>query len=33
VLSLPSFEDHEVEVSESTMKQILEHWIDIRNEE
>jgi|TARA_B110000503_G_C7042360_1_gene368740 FeS assembly protein IscX len=33
VLSLPNFEDHEVEVQESTMKQILEHWIDIRNEE
>jgi FeS assembly protein IscX len=33
VLSLPNFEDHEIEVKESTMKQILEHWIDIRNEE
>jgi FeS assembly protein IscX len=33
VLSLLNFEDHEIEVKESTMKQILEHWIDIRNEE
>jgi len=32
VLSLPDFEDHEVEVSNSTLKQILEYWLDIRNE-
>ncbi|GAB4164156.1 MAG: hypothetical protein Tsb006_3680 [Rickettsiaceae bacterium] len=32
VLSLPDFEDHEVEVETSTLKQILEYWIDIRNE-
>ncbi|MDA9163723.1 Fe-S cluster assembly protein IscX [Rickettsiaceae bacterium] len=32
VLSLPDFEGHEVEVSNSTLKQILEYWLDIRNE-
>jgi len=32
VLSLPTFEDHEVEVEEAVLKQIIEHWIDIRNE-
>lgn len=32
VLSLSSFDDHEVEVEDSTLKQILEHWIDIRSE-
>ncbi|MFK7973419.1 MAG: Fe-S cluster assembly protein IscX [Rickettsiaceae bacterium] len=31
VLSLQNFEDHEVEVEESTLKQILESWIDRRN--
>lgn len=33
VLSLPKFDDHEVEVENSTLKQILEHWIDLRNEQ
>jgi len=33
VLSLSNFEDHEIEVEESTIKQILEHWIDIRSQE
>ncbi len=33
VLSLPGFEDHEVEVEESILKQIIEHWVDIRNEQ
>ena len=33
VLSLPTFEDHEVEVEEAVLKQIIEHWIDIRNEQ
>jgi FeS assembly protein IscX len=32
VLSLSSFEDHEVEVEDSVLKQIIEHWLDIRNE-
>jgi FeS assembly protein IscX len=32
VLSLSTFEDHEVEVEEAVLKQIIEHWIDIRNE-
>lgn len=32
VLSLPNFDDHEVEVENSTLKQILEQWLDIRNE-
>jgi FeS assembly protein IscX len=32
VLSLPNFDDHEVEVENSTLKQILEQWMDIRNE-
>lgn len=31
VLSLSNFEDHEVEVSDSTLKQIIEHWVDLRN--
>ncbi len=30
VLSLPNFEDHEVEVSDTIMKQILEHWLEVR---
>lgn len=33
VLSLPNFDDHEVEVENSTLKQILEQWVDIRNEQ
>ena len=33
VLSLPTFEDHEVEVKETTLKKIIEYWIDIRNEQ
>ena len=32
VLSLSTFEDHEVEVKETTLKKIIEYWIDIRNE-
>jgi len=32
VLSLPNFDEHEIEVSDSNLKQILEHWIDIRGE-
>jgi FeS assembly protein IscX len=32
VLSLPNFDDHEVEVENATLKQILEQWIEIRNE-
>jgi len=32
VLSLSTFEDYEVEVEEAVLKQIIEHWIDIRNE-
>lgn len=32
VLSLSKFDDHEVEVESSTLKQILEQWVDIRNE-
>lgn len=32
VLSLPDFEDHEIEVSDLTLKQILESWISFRNE-
>ena len=32
-LSLPTFEDHEVEVKETTLKKIIEYWIDIRNEQ
>lgn len=32
VLSLPEFEDHEIEVEESRLKQIVEHWIELRNE-
>ncbi|PCJ25782.1 MAG: Fe-S assembly protein IscX [Rickettsiales bacterium] len=31
VLSLAGFDDHEVEVSDITLKQTLECWIDIRN--
>ena len=33
VLSLPTFEDHEVEVKETTLKKISEYGIDIRNEQ
>ena len=33
VLSLSTFEDHEVEVKETTLKKIIEYWIDIRNEQ
>ena len=32
VLSLPEFEDHEIEVEESRLKQIAEYWIELRNE-
>lgn len=32
VLSLDDFEDHEVEVSEVRLKQIMEHWLELRNE-
>jgi len=32
VLSLPDFDDHEVEVENSTLKQILEQWIEVRSE-
>ena len=31
VLSLSNFEDREVEVEESTLKRILEYWLDIRS--
>lgn len=30
VLSLPDFEDHEVEVDSQRLKQIMEHWLEIR---
>lgn len=33
VLSLPEFEDQEVEVSDDNLKQILESWIELRTEE
>ena len=33
VLSLQKFDDHEVEVSDDTLKQILEYWVDARNED
>ena len=32
VLSLQEFDDHEVDVDDSTLKHILESWMDIRNE-
>ncbi len=32
VLSIPEFEDSEVEVEEDHLKVILEAWIDFRNE-
>ena len=32
VLSLHEFDDHEVDVNNSTLKQILESWIDLRSE-
>jgi FeS assembly protein IscX len=32
ILSLKDFEDQEVEVDENVLKQIMEYWIDIRNE-
>ena len=32
VLSLSDFEDHELEVSNSNLRQILESWINVRNE-
>jgi FeS assembly protein IscX len=32
VLSLPDFEDHEIEVSDNNLKQIMENWIDVRDE-
>lgn len=28
VLCLPNFDEHKIEVSDSNLKQILEHWID-----
>jgi FeS assembly protein IscX len=31
VLSIPEFEDREVEVEDFTLKLILEHWMDIRS--
>lgn len=30
VLSLSNFEDHEVEVDDDILNQILEHWLDLR---
>jgi len=30
VLSLHNFEDHEIEVSDSTLKKIAEAWIEVR---
>lgn len=30
VLSLPDFEDHEVEVEDVILKQIIEAWIELR---
>ena len=32
VLSLPEFEDHEIEVEESRLKQIAERWVELRSE-
>jgi len=30
VLSLSNFEDHEVEVDDDLLNQIIEHWLEIR---
>lgn len=30
VLSLDDFEDHEVEVEDIRLKQIMEHWLELR---
>jgi len=30
VLSLSDFEDHEVEVDNQRLKQIMEHWLELR---
>lgn len=30
VLSLDNFEDHEVEVDDTRLKQVVEHWLELR---